>query len=141
MELCDARGKFGDHERTKSEFLPVNYGIPQGSLLGPFLFMFLTSDLPSSVKSGELFMCADDTTVYCIGENVDQAVVQLNKALADLYTWCLNNRLTPHRKSVRRFLYPGLVSSSLLHQSGEPIFFLLIESANPNYLALWWTIS
>ena len=48
-------------------------------------------------------MYADDTTVYCIGgENVDQAVVQLNKALEELYTWCLNNRLTPNPKKVRR---------------------------------------
>ena len=41
-------------------------------------------------------MYADDTTVYSIGENVDQAVAQLNKALEELHTWCLNNRLTPH---------------------------------------------
>ena len=31
-------------------------------------------------------MYADDTTVYSIGENVDQAVAQLNKALEELYT-------------------------------------------------------
>ena len=31
-------------------------------------------------------MYADDTTVYCIGENVDQAIGQLNKALEELYT-------------------------------------------------------
>ena len=90
---------------TKSEFLPVNYGIPQGSVLGPTLFTLFTNDLPSAVKSGELFMYADDTTVYSIGaENVDQAVAQLNKALEELYTWCLNNRLTPHPIKCETFL-------------------------------------
>ena len=88
---------------TKSEFLPVNYGIPQGSVLGPTLFTLFTNDLPSAVKSGELFMFADDTTVY-IGENVDQAVAQLNKALEELHTWCLNNRLTPQPVKCETFL-------------------------------------
>ena len=83
---------------TKSEFLPVDY------VLGPTLFTLFTNDLPSAVKSGELFMYADDTTVYSIGENVDQAVAQLNKALEELYTWCLNNRLTPHPVKCETFL-------------------------------------
>ena len=49
-------------------------------------------------------MYADDTTVYNIGENVDQAVAQLNKALEELHTWCLNNRLTPHPVKCETFL-------------------------------------
>ena len=50
-------------------------------------------------------MYADNTTVYGIGENVDQAEAhQLNKALEELYTWCLNNRLTPHPVKCETFL-------------------------------------
>ena len=78
--LCD-RQQFKVVNGTKSEFLPVNYSIPQGSVLGPTLFTVFINDLPSAVKSGELFMYADDTTVYSIGENVEQAVAQLNKVL------------------------------------------------------------
>lgn len=39
---------------------------------------------------------ADDTTVFCIGDSADLAIAQLNKALHEIYTWCLNNQLTPH---------------------------------------------
>ena len=74
----------------------VRCGIPQGSVPGPTLFVLYTNDLPSSVFSGSVFMYADDTTVYCIGDNVDNAVMSLNAALTDLNRWCQNNSLTPH---------------------------------------------
>ena len=38
----------------------------------------------------------DDTTVYCIGDTVDNTVTSLNKALSELNSWCLENSLTPH---------------------------------------------
>ena len=81
---------------VKSELLPVRMGIPQGSVLGPTLFVLFTNDLPSSVPTGSVYMYADDTTVFCIGETADLAIAKLNKALREFYNWCLNNRLTPH---------------------------------------------
>ena len=74
--------------------------IPQGSVLGPTLFVLFTNDLPSSVPTGSVYMYADDTTILCIGETADLAIAKLNKALREFYNWCLNNRLTPQpRKS------------------------------------------
>ena len=70
--------------------------MPQGSVLGPTLFTSFCNDLPSSVCSGTLYMYADDTTIFCIGESADIALTQLNKALKEVYDWCLENRLTPH---------------------------------------------
>ena len=83
---------------VKSKMQSVPVGIPQGSVLGPSLFALYTSDLPSSVPSGETYMSADYTTIYCVAGNGDQAIHQLNKALKELYSWCLTNRLTPHPK-------------------------------------------
>ena len=45
-------------------------------------------------------MYADDMMIYCIGETADVAVTHLNKALDEVYKWCLNNCLSCHpRKS------------------------------------------
>ena len=41
-------------------------------------------------------MYADDTPIYCIGENADVAVAALNNALLEVQRWCIENRLTPH---------------------------------------------
>lgn len=76
--------------------LNVTCAIPRGSVLGPTLFALCTNDLPSAVTSGSIFMFADDTTVYCIGDTVDNTVTSLNRALSELNSWCLDNSLTPH---------------------------------------------
>ena len=67
-----------------SENIKVAHGIPQGSVLGvlrPILFALYTSDLPKAVITATTFMYADDTTMYCVGESVEQVTTTLNKAL------------------------------------------------------------
>ena len=41
-------------------------------------------------------MYADDTSIYCIGENADVAVAALNIALQGVQRWCIDNRLSTH---------------------------------------------
>ena len=83
---------------VKSDLLPVSMGIPQGSVLGrrPTLFTLFTNDLWPFVRSGSLYMFADDTTVFCIGDTADEAIVKLNRALQEVYDWFGGDQLTPH---------------------------------------------
>ena len=107
-----------------SDLLPVTAGIPQGSVLGPTLFTLFTNDLPSAVRSGSTFMYADDTSIFCVGQSADLAIDLLNKALQEVYRWCLVNRLTPHpgkseamiisKKTIMGPLLPLLLGDSTL---------------------------
>jgi hypothetical protein len=75
-----------------SDNADVTFGIPQGSVLGPILFTLYTNNLPKSITSGTVYMYADDITIFCIGQSVDEVTTKLNKALGELQL----NTLTPH---------------------------------------------
>ena len=102
-----------------SENTIVAHGIPQGSVLGPILFALYTSDLPKVVNTATTFLYADENSMYCVGESVDQVTTTLNKALEELALWCKQNSLVPHPKKcegmalkINHFISPlGLVQT------------------------------
>ena len=76
--------------------LPIKFGVPQGSLLGPRLYTIYTNDLPDQVEDGSTVMYADDTTIYSIDKNVEQFILSLNGLMTQTSKWNSLKKLTIH---------------------------------------------
>ena len=76
------RQQFTDLNGVYSSSQTVKYGVPQGSLLGPRLFKIY---VPDNVSERWVYMFADDTTGYDIGDNIDVATDKLNQMAGEIY--------------------------------------------------------
>ena len=74
-------------EGEKSAQLSVNSGVPEGSMLGPVLFLVFINDLPDHIRS-KVRLFADDTAVYLAVSNLEQAKL-LQEDLDRLGEWSL----------------------------------------------------
>lgn len=71
----------------------ISKGVPQGSVLGPLLFLIHINDLPVNVPHTEPIMFADDTTFIISGKNADEIFSNVNRSLANIKEWCSVNHI------------------------------------------------
>ena len=68
-------------------------GIPQGSALGPLLFLVYMNTLPSVVTAGTLLQYADDTTLICSGADPASTAVIMNYQLQLVHSWIADSKM------------------------------------------------
>lgn len=87
------RKQFVSINGTYSEVKTNPYGVPQGSTLGPLLFLVYINDLPNAIKTTPRLF-ADDTCILVNDQSLFDLQDKLNYELINLSKWCKANKLT-----------------------------------------------
>ena len=92
----------------------VNCGVPQGSILGPLLFLLYINDLSSVSEYCYSVLFADDTNVFISGENVNVLCSRLNEELEDIREWLCCNKLSLNVSKTHYMLFTPRKKLSLI---------------------------
>ena len=108
LNYCGLRGKINQLIKSflsnREQFVYINgyespkekvtCGVPQGSTLGPLLFLLYINDLRFTLKHSEASHFADDTAIICQSRNKNKLEINLNNDLSCLSEWLNANRLS-----------------------------------------------
>ena len=98
------RHQYVEIENFKSSVCKIECGVPQGSILGPLLYLIYVNDIPKAT-TGNLLSFADDTSLYLSHSDVDILFQNANTEMNNLYEWFCANRLSLNAKKNNIYCY------------------------------------
>ena len=107
------REQFVSINGAESSMQSIICGVPQGSVLGPLLFLLFINDLPNATEFLTLLF-ADDTTFQMSGTNLNLLFEQSNAELEKASIWFKANKLTLNVKKTKHMLFTEKNISNLL---------------------------
>ena len=105
------RTQYVNISHTNSNIKAIHTGVPQGSILGPLLYLIYVNDIYKATDTN-IFSFADDTTILVSARTNEQLLTKANKALTEINAWFTANKLflnlkktqymtiTPSQKSI-----------------------------------------
>ena len=134
------RKQYVFHNGESSKLKDITCGVPQGSVLGPLLFLLYINDLPNISKLLDFYLFADDTNIYCTANTLDELQFKINKELKELRTWLIVNRLSlnidktnfvifhPYNKPVKQTITLKLHKNAISEKDSVKYLGIMIDS-------------
>ena len=104
-------------KETDSDLMDIQWGVPQGSVLGPLLFIMYTNDLPISLRHSKCILFADDTTIYYSAKELPIYTTKLTMILQQQLTDWTANKLTLNISKTNYAIFSGSIDAHSMNLS------------------------
>lgn len=98
------RYQYVTYQNINSGLLEMNHGVPQGSILGPILFLIYVNDL-SNISSSTFVLFADDTTIINSHKNIETLYSKVNDTQSKAQNWFVANRLSLNQSKTETMVF------------------------------------
>ena len=99
------RSQFVSVSGAKSTSKPILYGVPQGSVLGPLLFLVYINDLQNAIPYSVTNLFADDTMLFLKNKSVKFLSKKMNIDLKCLLSWLNSNKIALNSKKTELLIF------------------------------------
>ena len=127
--LCD-RCQFVSYNNVLSAEGKISTGVPQGSILGPLLFLLYINDICESSRLLHFILYADDTNIFCSNKNIVELCNIVNRELQCVAQWFRANRLSVNIKKTNFVIFG--TQANLRNKTNCRIFMEKLEIAQTN---------
>ena len=103
---------------TVSDPIPIEYGVPQGSILSPLLFSIYVNDLPEAPWNCSTECYVDDTKLFVSfhSQDTQRIVEEMNEDLLGVRNWCFRNRILLNPDKTKLIVFGSQQMTSKLHE-------------------------
>ena len=95
-----------------SDFKPINAGVPQGSVLGPILYLIYVNEIPNISDKFSTCLFADDTTLIFENSNKYDLFNKCDYGVNLFFSWCCANRLSINISKTNLMLFSNILTST-----------------------------
>ena len=99
------RLQFTSYNRIRSSNMQITCGVPQGSIMGPFLFLCYINDLPNVSNIITPLIFADDTNLFITGKDPNALMATLNEELVKISQWTDVNKLSLNTQKTKYIVF------------------------------------
>jgi len=122
------RHQYVSYKTANSDYLEIHCGVPQGSILGPLLFLIYVNDIENALSKSNAILFADDTTLLLTNHDYNSLIEETNQEIIMLHKWFCLNKLSlnisktnyvifhTQQKSIPNHVEPLILNNSIINK-------------------------